>query len=267
MDTKLDKSEVAGYFEKFGTDVLFIKNEYIRTSYEYKLIDVINEVKQHQGKWLDIGCGDAAVSRYSYLHHLINDIDILYYGFDLTFNRLMVGKCADSRLNLFQADGFRLPIGDQAFDFVSLIDVIEHFEDPTGVLQEVYRVLKPGGVVLITTPNKHSTVLTAHEFLRRMLAYLIHRKLAHKDCYLCAIELQELAVRAGFKVNSIKEKYINPVAITLPKLGTVGIIPPLPPQALPKLLKKLRLIEKNIPENARWRDFIAWTIFLIAAKI
>lgn len=40
-----------------------------------------------------------------------------------------------------------------SFDVVTLTDVIEHVPQPSGLLAEIYRVLRPGGVLLIVTPN------------------------------------------------------------------------------------------------------------------
>jgi SAM-dependent methyltransferase len=51
----------------------------------------------------------------------------------------------------------KLPFDDETFDFVTYMDVIEHHEySPKRVLLEVWRVLAPGGCVIITTPNHAS---------------------------------------------------------------------------------------------------------------
>jgi 2-polyprenyl-3-methyl-5-hydroxy-6-metoxy-1,4-benzoquinol methylase len=47
----------------------------------------------------------------------------------------------------------RLPFGDGFFDAVVSIDGIEHLERPFDFVREVRRVLRPGGVLLVSTPN------------------------------------------------------------------------------------------------------------------
>jgi SAM-dependent methyltransferase len=47
----------------------------------------------------------------------------------------------------------RFPFPDGAFDVVIVIDVHEHFADVTGLNREIRRVLAPGGLAIITTPN------------------------------------------------------------------------------------------------------------------
>jgi SAM-dependent methyltransferase len=42
---------------------------------------------------------------------------------------------------------------DGLFDAVSAIDVIEHFEDPLKEVGNIYRLLKPGGILLVQTPD------------------------------------------------------------------------------------------------------------------
>jgi len=56
-------------------------------------------------------------------------------------------------LELIKADVMHIPIPDNNYDVVTLLHVFEHFRDPIGALNEVKRVLKPGGMLLIETVN------------------------------------------------------------------------------------------------------------------
>src|SRR4030095_2404245 len=50
-------------------------------------------------------------------------------------------------------DEQRLPYPDSRFDLVTCVETIEHLENFRALLREIYRVVKPGGVVIVTTPN------------------------------------------------------------------------------------------------------------------
>ena len=65
--------------------------------------------------------------------------------------RQNVGHLPD--ILLTNANMYRLPYPDSKFDAVILSEILEHIDDDVAGLREVYRVLKPGGIVAITVPN------------------------------------------------------------------------------------------------------------------
>jgi SAM-dependent methyltransferase len=52
------------------------------------------------------------------------------------------------------ADATVLPFCDDAFDVVTMFDVLEHVVDDAAAVQEARRVLRPGGFLLVTSPNQ-----------------------------------------------------------------------------------------------------------------
>ena len=60
-------------------------------------------------------------------------------------------ECPDATVSSY--DGTTLPIESETCQAVTLIEVLEHVGDEAGMLREIRRVLKPGGVLVLTTPN------------------------------------------------------------------------------------------------------------------
>lgn len=78
-------------------------------------------------------------------------------GVDVSRNAVDV--CRKNGLKCHAVDGFDLPFPDQSFDVVSAWHVIEHVADVNVTLREWRRVLRPGGLLVIETPDASSRVV------------------------------------------------------------------------------------------------------------
>lgn len=58
--------------------------------------------------------------------------------------------------NLVNASALQLPFANSSFDLIIIQDVIEHLNDTNSFLIEIKRVLKPNGMIYLSTPNKYS---------------------------------------------------------------------------------------------------------------
>ena len=94
---------------------------------------------------LDIGVG-----RGRLLELLCRDMRATACGCDLDPDRLERGTVPVTQVNLNSHD---LPYPSEAFDLVTCSEVLEHLENYHRLLREAYRVLKPRGLVVVSTPN------------------------------------------------------------------------------------------------------------------
>jgi uncharacterized protein YbaR (Trm112 family)/SAM-dependent methyltransferase len=98
---------------------------------------------------LDVGCGDGAatalLAERAHGHTVV--------GAD--WSQMALERARRRGLTLLRAslDGCGLPIPDQSLDVVVFSEVIEHLVDTDAALDELVRVLRPGGSLLLSTPN------------------------------------------------------------------------------------------------------------------
>lgn len=100
---------------------------------------------------LDCGCG-----RGYYLKMLRHLGNARLAGIDVELPYLRKARCNTARLpgvTIANASIYELPFPDAAFDAVILSEVLEHVEREADGLAEVRRVLKPGGLAIVTVPH------------------------------------------------------------------------------------------------------------------
>ncbi len=105
------------------------------------------------GRILEIGCGTGTL-----LHRLAGR-GVAVTGVETSLERAEQGRRFYGDLPVCLVGGVRLPFPGQSFDVVMSFDVFEHIPDSDAHLEEVRRVLRPGGTYLIQTPNKWTNVV------------------------------------------------------------------------------------------------------------
>lgn len=140
------KDEHANWYDKF------YKND--RTDfpswYTFMLPELTKELKS-DSKILELGCGQGKGLKYIVNKSYTKEENI--FGIDQSSAAIEFAKLKLPTANLKQGDIYSLDYNDNTFDFVLLMEVIEHLENPIEALNEAYRVLKPNGKLIISFPN------------------------------------------------------------------------------------------------------------------
>ncbi|HJY98748.1 MAG TPA: class I SAM-dependent methyltransferase [Patescibacteria group bacterium] len=133
-------------------DVVYFTDEFGWDNYPQKLCNYLHELyfkkytrKAKKPKLLDLGSGKG--------NHLVGfkRLGISTYGLDKRREFLKVPGNIPVRYCNFESD--RFPFKTAYFDFIFSKSVIEHVSDIEKMMKESYRVLKPGGIIVIMTPD------------------------------------------------------------------------------------------------------------------
>ncbi len=113
-----------------------------------KVVDIFKKEfpRNSSGKNLDIGSGTGALVQLIQ-HHCPEFISTCVdYTTELIQDKSIKVDVVDLNLE-------KLPYAENQFDFVTCTEVVEHLENFRLVIREAYRVTKPNGLVVFTTPN------------------------------------------------------------------------------------------------------------------
>ena len=103
-----------------------------------------------QSQLLDLGCGSGAGAVFlSQQGHSVTAVDV-----DSELIHLLPTVWPASKINWKWYDGQILPLANNSCDIVTSFQVIEHVPDASLFLKEIFRVLKPKGCLVLTTPNR-----------------------------------------------------------------------------------------------------------------
>ena len=177
------------------------------------------------GPALDVGCGAGPGLRY------LASRGSEAVGIDPSIYALQQAQPLLEHQRLVQIEAAaRFPFGDGAFGLVIANEVIEHVPDGVVFLEECHRVLRPGGKVLLTTPNLWD--------IRRMINPLFGKVWSgdtdptHINLYTPFRLIRDMQrsgftairLRTGFKPITWLPPHRNPIAVPYPPLVGNGMV-------------------------------------------
>ena len=134
-------------FQPFGADNPIDKNPSVHRK-RLKKIQKYVHFPPEETRLLDIGCNLGTFLQ------LAKEQGYLITGVEPDANAVEAGL--RSGLDIRCGYLHEINLGDARYDIVTLFEVVEHLEDPTGLLKECHRILKPGGFLCMTTGNARS---------------------------------------------------------------------------------------------------------------
>jgi SAM-dependent methyltransferase len=106
--------------------------------------------KYLSGHWLDFGCAGGGYDE----EMLARGVEAVS-GLDVEESRIAEAKCRNlPNAEYTKFDGRTLPFTDGTFDGIFMNEVFEHVADERRALAEIFRVLKPGGLLVLISPNR-----------------------------------------------------------------------------------------------------------------
>jgi SAM-dependent methyltransferase len=177
-------------YDSFNPETGENESGLMRQAVQYGLRKRFRFVSRHRsgGRLLDIGCATGLFLNEVARHPA-------WEAFGVEINETAAQRARDGfGLSVFTGTLEQAAYPGEYFDAVTLWDVFEHLHDPKGTLDEIGRILKPDGLLVIRVPNNRSW---DSQIFRKAWAGLDQpRHLYVFD----PLTMKEILSRAGFKV-------------------------------------------------------------------
>lgn len=175
---------------------------YERTSYLspitikrfHAILDTL-EPFRNTGKLLDMGAG------YGFFLEIAKQRGWDAHGTELTDEA--VEHCRAKGMTMFKGEFQDLNIAPETYDVIIFIEVLEHLNNPVEYISKAHKVLRPGGIFYLTTPNFNSFLRYRLKEQYNVIEYPNHL------CYYTSKTLQKLFNDNGFDSLTIKTTGIS----------------------------------------------------------
>jgi ubiquinone/menaquinone biosynthesis C-methylase UbiE len=196
---------------------------------------------------LDVGCGTG--------HHMasLRQRGFEVAGVDGSQEMLHHARANNPEAEVRQADVEVIPFADASFDYVLCIEVLRYLPDSARCIQEIARVLKPGGIGLLTAAPVFN--LNGYWLVNRIASLMAVKNLVRlKQFFATSPRLRREFMEAGFLKPAVHGVY----------LGPINWVERLIPRALPHALKVWEPIDAALADRAIIRE--CSNMFLVRAR-
>jgi len=220
---RLDR--VQGYYDRLAPRLRAVEGRNWHLQSRMSLVlGTIERFAPSGGRVLDVGCGTGFL-----LDHLARrgwsgvGIDLSPESVALAQERLESLGAAD-RLSARVGSAYEPPEGP--FDLIALTDVLEHLEQPRACLQALRDRLAPGGLVVVSTPNRRS-LPGARRWLAEHGVPGIRLNLAPVDNWQSWVDLESHGAAAGLVPVSRRGIFFRPGGRLGSQIGRLYRLPAL----------------------------------------
>lgn len=187
---------------------------------------------------LDVGCGTG--------HHMasLRKRGFEVAGVDGSEEMIVHARANNPGAQIEHSDVDSLPFPDSSFDFVLCVEVLRYLPDFTKCVNEIARVLKPGGTCLVTaTPVLN---LNGYWLVNRVAGVIRIGDLVRlKQFFTTSGRLRRSFKVAGFVTPTVHGVY----------LGPINWVEKLAPSLLPRTLKALEPVDSAVADRKFIREF------------
>ena len=197
----MSKKKVKILDSKEGYDLAAIhydkKEKYLNSFEDGQVLKILGDVKGK--KVLDVGAGTGRLAVK------LSEAGAIVTALDLSEKMLEILKRKNRKIEVVFGDAENLDFVDGNFDIVVGAFLIVHLKNPSIFFKEVYRVLKPNGVFLVTNINQKEPPEVETEDNNIKIVSYYHQPENLKE------KLEELAFEVEEKVISTSEVWINQI--------------------------------------------------------
>lgn len=178
-----------------------------------RLDAIMRNMPKGKCRVLDVGCG------YGTLVKRVELVGHECFGVEPDLVAFKAAKAGGLKVKRGFAE--RLPYPSGYFDVVVLTEVIEHLRNPESAVAEIRRVLKKGGLLIVTTPNVASLWLV----IERLWDWYARLDYHHEHFfYFSTRSLASLVERNGFRVKNISTIHLfsfllSPASVKIAELA------------------------------------------------
>ncbi len=166
-----------------------------------RLAEIVRDFEKYRqlNRFLDVGCGAGAFLKAA--------IGESWEAEGVEVSRSSVEYLQKQNIKVFYGDLAAANFAENSFDVVTAVEILEHIAEPEIVLKEIFRVLRPGGLMWATTPHGNGAS-------RRLLGADWTCVAPPEHLHLFSVKgIKNLLTEAGFQNVRILTQGVNPFEI------------------------------------------------------
>ena len=165
---------------------------------------------------LDVGCNDGMIRRF------LKDCD--YYGIDIDKEKVVNLRKQKIKAEIVDLNKEGIPFKNKKFDYILLLDILEHLIDPAKIIKECKGKIKKEGKLIISLPNDYHIL--------NKIRFIFNKHLT-EDPFSPYGHLHYFPIKSGEKL------ILNQGAAILKKINFAPVKPKIVPQSIKNFLTRI----------------------------